>query len=248
MSNDNRQIPRHLIPNTPYKFKWSNTIAMGFDRVNKPRLFHALNLLSTRAKMAIGALVTEYIIFSLADECDIRDAQQRVTAAWVSVIDPNYVSSLDITMIDDHHFHNREYAAGAVEMSLVMLDSIYYRYAKGDYYLADTLTKQLAIARHITKSKKQFDLWLEKTLKGTAKNFPYSNNYNEKLERFEYMEETPVSQSFFCFDEPFNIKINAEQLDVFLQSINIEENSYLHNCNVLLTKGMVAPYRYLNLE
>ena len=238
-----KHLPIHLFSKTLYQFKWSNQIAMGFDRISKPKLFDALNLTTSRAKMAIGALVTDYIINSLANECDIKDAKLRVIAAWVAVIDAKYITSLDITMKDDHNFHEQEFSEPALEMTLVILDSIFYRYSHGDYYLADTLTKQISIAKRITKSKKQFDIWIDKVIVETSKKFPYLNNYNKGLERFEYEKEVPLLKEFFNFDKDYLTTNNS--INTFLQNADVNQNPYLKNTKELLLINIKKrPYTY----
>jgi len=240
-------IPPNFIKSTgiigaPIKYKWNSDLGLKFyaAKDQNARLYKAIDASQFKAKMAIGAAVTEWIIWRFDGHTNLADAHQRIEAAWVSVIDPLYTKNLSLKMKEDDDAAPVE---GALELALCLLGEIHGRYAKGNIYLAERIVNQSMLARHLMPEKKPFDDWLSTTLQRAAEAFPRTTNYDKRTGIFDASGEKPVPREFF--DPNFQYtEVHAEAaLRAFLQTLDPKQNPYLNTPEEMKAAGFKGtPY------
>jgi hypothetical protein len=219
----------------PIAYKWSDDIASSIDDTENVRLYKAVDAASFRAKMAVGAALAEWAIWRFHGLVDTSDGVLRVEAAWTGVVDPKYVNDLEFeTTADD----DKEAVVGAYQSGLYYLGETAADYLGKNIYLAESVVKQAALARHVMPDKKKFDSWLTETLRRTAAAFPKTSEYDERTEQYDAAAEPPVPRAF-VFD-PAYVHSDAEcrrALADFLAKLDPKRNPYLRSAKEMAKYG-----------
>jgi len=241
------KVPNHIqnagILGAPNKFKWNSEIALKFyaAKDQNVRLYDAIDQSNFRAKMAIGIAITEWIIWRFEGCTDLTDAQNRIEAAWASVVHLAYSKSLILKMTKDDKLNIVE---SVLELALCVLGEAHAWFKNGDIYLAEQIVKQAMLARHIMANKKVFSDWLSETLRLSAQVFPCEDEYDEDIGIYDASDEKPVPREFF-FDPSFSYTEEAAFLVLkdFLDTLDPTENPYLNTSEEMKKLGFPGtPY------
>jgi len=225
----------------PIKYKWSSDVCTNlYDGDENVRLYEAIDASSYKAKMAMSAMLAEFVLWRFKDHTDITDGLKRVEAAWASVIHPLYCNDLDFDITTDDDSHKIE---APLRLVLTLLGEASTDYVTGNIYLAQSVMKQAQLARYLIAPKKEFDIWLSDILRRTAKTFPRGTTYDERTEIYDASGEKPVPREFF---EPlfrYTDAAAANVLTTFLQSLDPKQNSYLRKAADMKAAGFKGkPY------
>lgn len=242
-----QKAPRYIesagIIGASIKYKWSNDLAMSFDDAENVRLYNAIDKSNFKAKMAIGALLTEWIVWRFHGRADLVDAHNRIEAAWASIIDPAYVRGLDFELTDRDDFHDKAIVEGPLEIALDFLAVISSRYIEGSIYLAEPIAKQAMLAQHLMPNKKMFSSWLSDILRRTAKVFPREADYDEGAGIYDASHEKPVPREFFDPEFKYTDGAAEKALREFLQTLDPGKNPYLRTPEEMKALGFTGtPY------
>ncbi len=233
------------IASAPIKYKWSDDISCGFDEVENDKLYDAIDSVSFKAKMAVGALITEWVAWRLEGHTDLTDALNRVEAAWASAIDSAYAKALTFDLSDDDDFQDKFVIEGTLETALDLLESIHVRYQQGDVYLAQPVMKQAMLARHVISQKKAFSDWLSNMLYCTEEVFPRDAEYDEETGLYDASHEKPVFREFFEPSFVYNDGSAKIAINEFLQTLDYNQNPYLLTPEEMTAEGFKdTPYTY----
>ena len=233
----------------PIAHKWNVEIACQFSRKENIKLTDAIDKCSYKAKMAIGALLSEIIAWRFSKHTETKDAFQRIEAAWCCAIDPYYAKEIDFdfSTIDGKSIQNSLPHQGALEMSLEHLFVIHMRYAHQDVYLAAAVAVQALMAQHITPKKKAFSAWFSDTLRKTADIFPRRIDEDDfyELDSYDCSHEPPCFREFFEPNFEYTEKSVSEAINRFLQSLKPNDNPYLRSPEEMKAAGFPGtPYTY----
>ena len=212
------------IVGAPIKYKWNNDRGMDLDDVQNDRLYDAVDASSFRAKMALAAVLTEWIAWRFDGHTDVTDALMRVEAAWAAVVDASYSKDLEIELVADD---DSEPVKAPLESALNHLSDAHDQYVNGSIYLAEPVMKLGMLARHVAPDKKRFDHWLSATLARTAKVFPRGAPYDEDSETYDASAEPPVPRAFFEGDFQYTPAAAKAAITRFLQHAKPAQNPYL---------------------
>src|SRR3569833_3475296 len=70
----------------PIKYKWSSDVCTNlYDGDENVRLYEAIDASSYKAKMAMSAMLAEFVLWRFKDHTDITDGLKRVVVVWVCV-------------------------------------------------------------------------------------------------------------------------------------------------------------------
>jgi hypothetical protein len=230
------------IMGAPIKYKWDNDLAMQFLEPENVRLYDAIDKSNFRAKMALGAVLTEWIVWRFQGHVDLADALHRIEAAWASVIDPAYTKDLRFNLTRSIH-EKAAFVEGPLELALLALGETYAHYTTGSIYLANPVMKQALLARHVIPTKKAFADWLTDTLRRTAEVFPRNGDYDEDTETYDASHEQPVPREFFEPAFEYTEAVAKEALREFLRTLNPSETPYLRSPEETKAQGFKGtPY------
>ena len=225
------------IAGKPIKHKWSDDIAGDIDDTENVRLYRAIDLSSFRAKMAIGAFLAELTVWRFHGLLDISDGLLRVEAAWSAVIDPEYVNDLDFEVMSDHDTQPVE---AAYQSALYYLGETSADYFGKNIFLAEAVTKQAALARHVFPDKKQFDLLLTEILRRIAADFPRTTEYDEETELYDASAESPIPRAYFDRSFTCNSANLKGGVSDFLRGLDFKHNPYLRSPEQMAQHGFVG--------
>jgi hypothetical protein len=220
----------------PINYKWNNDLALKFFAAKDMniRLFEAIDASNFKAKMAIGTAVTEWIVWRFEGQADLKNAHQRLDAAWASVIHPLYVKDLSVNLTKDH---DKEPVEGPLEIAMYLLGKTEGRYADGIIFLAAPIVNQSMLARHLMPDKKVFDGWLSATLRRAAKAFPRGPQYDRRMEKYDGSGEKPVPREFFDPGFEYTDVAVEQALRAFLKSLDAKKNPYLRSAKEMKAEG-----------
>jgi hypothetical protein len=223
------------IAGAPVGFKWSDDIASSIDDTENPRLYKAIDAANFRAKMAVGAALAEWAVWRFNGLLDTSDGLLRVEAAWAAAIDPEYVNDLEFeTTADD----DKEPLLGAYQSALYYLGETAADYLGKNIYLAESVTKQAAHARHVMPDKKKFEAWLNETLRRTAAAFPRTSEYDESTEQYDASGEAPVPKAFFFAPQYVHSDADCRKaLSDYLGKLDPTRNPYLRSAKEMAKHG-----------
>jgi hypothetical protein len=230
----------------PISYKWSDKIACHFDEMENPKLIRAVDQSNFKAKMAIGAMITELVMWRYDGQAEISDGLKRAEAAWACAIDRYYSKDLSLDLSGDF-FQDEQPIEGPIECALDYLETIYNRYTTGEVYLADAVTTLIFVAFHCFPNKKKFSAWLSETLRHTAKVFPVGIDEDEfyDLESYDCSHEKPCFRAFFEPGFEYAEESAREAINRFLQSLNPNDNPYLRTPEEMKAAGFSGiPYTY----
>lgn len=201
------------ISETPIDYKWNEDIALDFITAESNKLYDAIDLSNPRAMVAIGIAVTEWVIWRFKEHSElIKDAHDRVEAAWAGLINPKYSKNLQYKVPTDQ---DKSMVDGPVGVSLYLLGLIYQDYIDNSEYQAEPVMQQVLLVRHLILPKKTFTQWLEDILEKTSKKFP--NNGSDIL----------ISRSFFEPSFIYSKESIKSDLEIFLSDLDFNKNKYL---------------------
>jgi hypothetical protein len=225
----------------PIKYKWSSDIATDrYDGEENDRLYDAIDASSYRAKMAISAVLAEFVVWRFHGHTDITDGLLRVEAAWASVIHPLYCEDLDM---DLKNWNDAQKVQAPLELGLTLLGEASADYVQGNIYLAESVMKQAQLARYLIAPKKEFDAWLSDTLRRAAKTFPRAATYDERTEVYDASSEKPVPREFFEPSFRYTEAAAAKVLTAFLLGLDPKQNPYLRKSADMKARGFKGkPY------
>ena len=235
------------IIDAPVRYRWSNSIACRFEETVNSKLLHAVDLINYRSKMAIGALVSELIMWRFEGLTDIDDGMKKSEAAWACAIDPLYSKDLNYCFTDDHYIHDKDPVFGAIEIALSQLETIQKRYAQGGIYLTASVTILILVARHVFPKKTEFSSWLSDTLQHTENYFKRGMSEKDfySLKSYDYSHEKPCFREFFEPDFVYTDENARDAINRFLQSLDPNENPYLRTPDEMKAVGFSGvPYTY----
>ena len=237
-------IRKSGIVGAPLKFKWNDHVAMDHLEVDEnPRLYRAVDECSFKAKMAIDALLTEWILWRFEGHTQTGDGMLRTEAAWAAVIHPLYARSLNFDLTEG--VHDVDPPRGAVELTLVGLDRAQLRNIEGSIYLAEMVVNQAVLARYLAPNAKAFDAWMSDVVRRTASVFPRGAPYDQTTEVYDASHEKPVPRQFF--DPLFQYSDAAvdQALRDFLKGLDPGANPYLRTANEMRAEGFPGtPYQW----
>jgi hypothetical protein len=241
------EIPSYIKNNNiypaPLSFQWSGDIALKMYAQSdlNSNIYRAADASSFKAKMALSVCICEWTLYRLEGTLDLEDSWSRVEAAWALILDSLYSNDLEFDLAKDKYKLDSRACLG---ISLAHLAEAAGRYQDGDIWLAEAVTKQAVLARHICPNPKAFDAWLSDTFKATAAAFPRGVEYDKESEYYDASAETPVPRAFFdpladpATDHP-------AALNAFLQSLDPSTNPYLATPEEMLAAGFTGtPYQY----
>lgn len=220
-------MPAFACPANLATFKWGNRIALRHMDNDDLRLFNDANRYSFRANMAMGVLLSEYMIELLRDHCDVTDARQRIEAAWVSIIEPGYTRSIAFELSDDEDFHEENAHQGALEIVLHNLDSLFERYINGDIWISTVVARQITLASYLSKSSSDFTAWHKTVSDKAAVHFPKTCDYDQASGVFDFSSEAALCPYFFNPSHQYDVQQHAQYLQAFIEDIDRSSNPYL---------------------
>jgi hypothetical protein len=242
--------PNYIFRNQPLNsklnFNWSTDIALKLYAQSdlNHHIYQAANESCYKAKLGLAACICEWSLYRLEGFIDLTDAWSRVAAAWAMVVDLHYVTGKDFDFDMSDDTDSKGDPRGPLEVTLAHLRAAINRYKAGDIWLAEAVTKQAVLARHICPNQPAFDAWLSDTFKATATAFPRSVEYDKESEYYDASAETPVPRAFFdpladpATDHP-------AALNAFLKSLDPSTNPYLATPEEMLAAGFTGtPYQY----
>jgi len=230
-------------------YKWNEDIAMEIEEINNEKIITALDQISYKGRMAVGALIYEWIICRFEKLVDITDAAIRLDAAWAGAIAPCYSKNLDFEYTYEGNYIETHPMESCILVAQEFLELISIRYLRGGVYLGEPVAKLILLAKHIRKDKKSFSLWLSEIIKKTSKTFPFKMDideyYNNDDKPYYYLDEEPVYRDFFetgFVHTPENAK---KAINDFLKNLDPVSNPYLNTPEEMFAKGFKGtPYQY----
>ena len=241
--------PRHItaaeVVGAPIEYKWNAGLAVSLVEKENARLQSALQTTHFKANLAVGTSLAEWVVWRLHGYVELTDAHHRVEAAWAAVIDPAYVSSLDIELSEDDDFDDKEPAAGPLEATLDALGELFGRYRSLSSTIEEPVIALASLARHVVPNKKSFDRWLSTSLRRASKVFPYDvSRYDKSTDTYDPSYESPVPKEFFEEDFKYSESTGLQVLRDFLESLDPSGNPYLCSSDAMLEAGFRGtPYR-----
>jgi len=226
----------------PLSFEWNDDIALDHlgSKDENPRLYRAIDECSFKAKVAINALVVEWILWRFVGQTEISDGLLRAEAAWAAVIHPLYARRLAFKLNN-----GRDPARGVVEMALAVLDRAQIRNTKGSIHLAEMVVKEAMLARRVAPDTKAFDAWVSDVVRRTVSVFPRSGPYDRTTEVYDAAHEKPVPRQFFDPSFQYSGAAVDQALRDFLKGLDPGANPYLRTADEIRAEGFPGtPYQW----
>lgn len=253
------EIPEYIkkggVVGGPIKHKWSEDIALHHygAKDQNVKLYRSIDEANFKAKMALGVAVSEWIIWRFDGLADLKDAHQRVEAAWADAVHPTYAKDLRFKLVREPVFGQDPAVDGPLKLALNFLGDIDAHYATGNIYLAAPIVKQAMLAKDVVGNRKLFEDWLKTVVERAAKTFPSTKEYNdlyqkilyhpEVTEKYDPSGETPIPREFFDPDFEYDEESAQVLLGKFLASLDYKKNLYLNSPEEMNAKGFQGtPY------
>ena len=232
-------IVRAGIAGAKITYQWSEKDTDSIFERENPKLEDALNKTHFKGNMAIGVAVAEWVLWRLDGHVDLKDAWNRIEAAWASVIDPLYTKE-----VGDLNGEGRGVKEGPINSALDELNETYFMYQKSDPNIAENAVILILIARHVCPEKKIFDSWLSETLRRLSNQFPMDlTYYDESSDTYDNSYEKPVPREFFDPQLDFVESDSIKLLNNYLKGLNPADNPYLSKSEEMISRGFKGkPY------
>jgi hypothetical protein len=226
------------------KYKWSADIGGAFYAAEdeNPRLYKAVDAANFKAKMSLGIAIAEWGVWRFDGHADINDARLRLDAAWASAIDVLYAKDLRVELTDEVH-ESGDRIRGPLELCLDGLGDTYAHFSTASIYLAEPITKQTKLVRHLAPQKPAFDAWLSDSLRRSTEVFPRNAKYDRKTETYDSSHEPPVPREFFEAGFAYSEGASKAALRAFLKTLDPDTNPYLRTSDEMVALGFKGtPY------
>ena len=232
-------------------YKWNEDISMEIEEIDNEKIIRALDHISYKGRMAVGALIYEWIICRFEGLADITDAAIRLDAAWASAIAPCYSKYLDFEYTYEGNYFETHPMESCILKAQAVLELINLRYLNGDVCLGGPVANLIHLAKHIRKDKKSFSLWLSEIIKKTSKTFPFEMDIDEYYDdddndkTYDCLDEEPVYRDFFETDFVHTPENAKKAINDFLKNLDPLKNPYLCTPEEMIANGFKGtPYKY----
>lgn len=244
LTQPNFMPPDLATPALDYEWDHGIAVALGEPDEQPTRLAKAIWAINYKAKMALGLMSLEWVIWRLKGRTDITDALQRLEAAWASTVDPRYARSLDFDDIRDELVKKGD-PDGLLQSALIALDDLHYQFSESSGSLEQEAIKCPNLAQYVLPASAGFEAWLQRTLAALAAAYPCSPSFDSSADSFDHSGEPPIPRAWFeSLSVPPDAAADRAAWDAFLRGLNPDDNPYLVPADEMKAEGFVGePYR-----
>ena len=239
------------LDNTQNEIEWGKGYHNKFHDVEltNTSLSNVFKKVGYKAVIGIVVTLTELIqkrLMGLFPHINVDcEFSLKIKALWATVINPLYLKSYNF----DWEYYDENRILTPYATNWYILKFIVRSYVRSSYYIYEYPVNLSLLARHIMPNKKLFDSWFAATLYKTAKVFPCTYDYaaldsSYNGAKYDCSTDVPVPREFF-FDTEFEYSKKAAKhaLNVFLKSLDYNNNPWLCTSEEMLEKGFKGtPY------
>ncbi|MFB7719902.1 hypothetical protein [Nocardia sp. NPDC056100] len=224
--------PAHIpaaITQVPLTFPWTNQISMRLDDFDgvPAHLGVALAKISYKGRLALALASLEWVVWRLSGWIDVRDAFERLEAAWALQVSVSEVRDLGLESVRDD-LGVRGNPAGPLQEALMRLEILDLMFRKGKPQLSTKSGLCAVLALHVLPADSGFEDWLEKALVALAVTDPCAPDFDRRALRFDYSGEAAVPRAWFEDPTtPRDSESAAAQWDSFFATAHAGNNPYL---------------------
>lgn len=252
MTPDNSpfMIPPHIeaagLRGKPVDYEWDEADTLQYyDRTSK-QLSDRILPLSPRARLALTAGITEWIVWRLDGLSDFADLRQFVQAVWAGVHDGRYV-------IEWTRPPNRELRGPVLKPQWIaarLLNDV-FRAHQRRVPTRPKLMNLAFLAQHMVKGSRAYKTWLTEVTARLARLSPISDFTREFYKTLDHTAEewqafefgAPVPREAMDTSSPFDSSQTSDLIDAYLRQLDPNSNRFLNTKEQLKDAGFEGePY------